>query len=340
MNNVSGERTLEDNGYLSSEFVAERAEFYTDRGNRVVVIGCGDEREPTEESAKTIAEIYPDAMDVRDGYARIYGGSVGIAKNVVIAGVAQYGPSFVEAIGGIAGAHRLLLDGAQAGGSYNRVIPTLHSAADKEEDFAEFNPSSTNSLGCAYAMGVGATSALLIGEDPLIRDIARDNQRKIFGDDAHVDSLLMAHETVLLAGTDGKGSAYALDRKDYADSGLAIMILAGRPHATAKSSGVISNFDLDAVSNSTEANASGKDFYSCDIALITAETLKIFEAYKLDPEILMRAIQLDSTPVRAVLASQDSDAELQGKLDPRNLAMGVIGDPLASIADLRARNAA
>lgn len=113
------------------------------------------------------------------------------------------------------------------------------------------------------------------------------------------------------------------------------MMLAGKPHTAAKGSGLIVNFDSTKVRNSTGANKDGKDFYSNDIAAVTAAVLETFKEYNLDPELLMRAILLDSTPVRAVLASHDNDPQLAGKLDPRNLALGVYGDPQQALSDLR-----
>lgn len=334
MSDQSLQKTIQKPGYLSAEFIAQRAPFYVSYGNKKVLLGCGDDRQVTADSSQKIASQFTDALPVSEGYVSMYGAVAGVAKNVLIAGIAQYGPQFVERIGGFDGAFEKAVKGMLSDDSF--VIPALHSAEVNEGNAAGFNPNAEAKVGCAYAEGVGATSSLLVDEtDPLIRDQAHDDQVVIFGNDEHVDDLMKAHRTFLEKATHSLGSEFIVGRATYAKTHVPIIILLGA-HTSAKTSGLINNFDLHKVRNATAAHDQNKDFYNQDVAIVTAATLDAFKEYNLDPEVLMRAYVLDSTPVRAVLAAGDADPELNGKLDPRNLPMGIVGEPQVALQALRA----
>lgn len=327
----SGSEIFEQSvGYLSPEFIEERTQFYVDRNRKVVMVGCGDDREPTDDSAGTLAAEYPEALNISEGYASVYGGSIGIAKNILVAGTVQYGPSFISRIGGLNGAHAEVLSNMQLSG----MIPTLHSAAKNEESESAFNPDSSLDIGCAYAAGVGATSGLLTAEGSLIRDVARQDQKAVFGTDNHFEDLVEAHRQILENGTEGSGAEFAMSRESYTESEAPIMILAGKSHASAQKTGLIVNLMPNKIRNTAAANKAGKDFYSIDIAAVAQAITESFRQFDLNPELLMRAFLLDATPVRAVLASHDSDPALEGKLDPRNLAMGIYGSSQEALAAL------
>lgn len=333
MSNLSDKNDALEPGYLPAEFVAEREQFYVDHASKKVLLGCGDDRSVTTQSSAKIAAQYADALPLSEGYASMYGAASGVAKNVLVVGVVQHGAAFVEQIGGFDGAFEKAVSGLLADNS--NVLPALHSAESNENDPASFNPHAEGKVGCAYAEGVGATSALLIDEnDPLIRDQARRDQIAIFGNDDHVDELLNSHQIFLEKATRSEGSEFAVGRGAYTTADVPIMILAGA-HTKAKTSGLIHNFDLHKVRSTTVANEQSKDFYNQDIAIVTVATIQAFQEYNLDAELLMRAYVLDSTPVRAVLAAGDADPDLHGKLDPRNLAMGVLGDPQAALISLQ-----
>lgn len=336
MSNIANKTSGQKLGYLSPEFITEREQFFVDRGGKKVWIGCGDDRSATEQSVQALGLLEPEVVSVEDGYASIFGAVAGIAKNILVVGVAQYGPAFVARIGGLDGALQKTIHGLREDDSAAAIMPALHSAESNEGSASEFNPRGTAKVGCAYAEGVGATSALLIDQnDSSIRDQARRDQIEIFGDDRHFDDLLAAHRVVLAAATHGKGKDFAVSRPEYTAVQLPIMILAGA-HTSAKTSGLIHNFKPHTVRNSATANAKEKDFYSQDIADITAAALRAFREYNLDPELLMRAFVLDSTPVRAVLAAADANPELKGKLDPLNLPVGIFGSPQEAVAALQA----
>jgi hypothetical protein len=333
-------QTEAQKGYLSPEFVNEREVFYKERTG-AIYLGCGDDRPPTAASSTALAATHPEAMSVNEGYSSIYGGLAGVAKNVIVTGVAQYGPSFITTVDGFTGAMDTLISYSRADSSDKAIIPTLHSAEGNEQSADNISHTEENqATGCAYAGGVGATGVLLV--DPAnahIRDVARCDQEAVFGqDDEAVDALLKGQKFFV----DTYGADFAVNRAQYiaydtpteTRKAVAMMILAGS-HTHAKTSGVISNFDLDKIGDATAAHQQGKDFYREDIAIAAELALRAFPELKLDPELLLRSFQLDSTPVRAVLVAHDSDASLQGKLDPQELPMGVRGNVRRAIKELQ-----
>jgi hypothetical protein len=323
-------------GQLSPEFIAEREAFFVPQ-EAPVWGACGDDRPATEQSVAELAASAPEVTPANEAYASVFGGAAGMTKNVMLAGIVQHGPQFVAEIGGFEGLYETIVQKLTADTSDQAVYPVLHSAAGNENADGSFCAHGSAATGCAYCGGVGATSALLTDEaSPLIRDVARQDQITIFGDDQHVDSLLAAHSTFLESATAGQGSDFTVDRQAYiaqVEKGRPVMILAGS-HASAKGTGVIANFELGTIGSAGQASAAGKDFYRLDVGQVTAALVRNLPELQLDPEVLMRAFVFDATPVRAVLAAHDADPALHDKLDPRNLGAGFHGDPHAAIAEL------
>lgn len=319
-------------GYLSAEFMKARKAFYVPREGKVFLF-CGDDRPATEASANTLRASHPDVMDVREGYASIYGGFAGAVKNALVTGIVQYGPEFVQRVGGFNGMSEKLLSAANTNEG-DSIIAGLHSAESNEENAANFNARCDNPLGCAYCMGVGATSHLT-ATNTIVSDVARADQVHVFGSDDFFDDLKGAHQMLLEKGTDNKKGNFAVARAEYRELSkqLPVQILQGN-HTSARTSGVISNFDLHTVGSATKAHEAGQDIYREDIAIAAEYVLRALPEYQLNPEILLRAFQLDSTSVRAVLASHDADPSLHGKLDPTALAMGVRGNAQQAIREL------
>jgi hypothetical protein len=325
----TAERVAE--GYVSQEFLDERAGYWVTIGDRRVFVGCGDDRPPTAESAEALMIDTPEnTMSPAEGYMSVYGGAAGEAKTIIVVGAAQYGAEFIHKIGGFDGAMDLVAKG-------KKNLATLHSAEDNEGDPAIFCIHG-GPVGCAYCMGVGATSALIVGEDPTFRNVGRDNQKYVFASDNGFDDLLRGNQLFLTHATGGKGGDFVVDRdayNKYMSNGLRAMILQGT-HIGAKDSGVISNFDRNRVGSATAAHRDGRDFYRLDIAPAAEAILEIMKdsGYKLSAELLMRQLQLDSTPVRGVLVSHDKDETLRGTSDPTKLPMGFVGNPWEAIKQL------
>jgi hypothetical protein len=323
-------------GRLPAEFIEAREDCWVAQTGPAWV-GCGDDREATAMSAQELIHTAPEITPANEAYASIFGGIEGVAKNILIVGSIQY-PDFTKQVGGMNGITDKLIRFAKDNRSTTALSYTLHSAEGNENPDGTFCAHGNSPVGCAYCGGVGATSALLTDEsDSLIRDVAREDQVEIFGSDEGVDALLDAHRAFLVEGTDGKGGDYAVGREDYVEltkKGVPVMILAGQ-HTAAKNTGLVHNFEPSTLGSSQKAAAGDKRFYREDVAAVTADILTIFREYNLNPDLLLRSFVLDSTPVRAVLAAHDSDPELNGKLDPRNLAMGWRGDPRKALEGLR-----
>lgn len=325
-------------GRLTAEFIAEREDCWVEQTGPALV-GCGDDRSATAQSSMELSQNAPELMAASEAYASIFGAEAGVAKNVLIVGVAQYGPQFIRQVGGMHGITDKLHRFSEANQAPKALKYVLHTAEGNENADGSFCAEGNDPVGCAYSEGVGATSWLLVQEDDsLIRDTARQDQLDIFGDDMYVDALLNAHETILRDATDGQGADYKVGRTKFVDrmqAGVAVMTLAGK-HAPAKNTGLILNFETGILGSSQKAAAEQKPFYREDVVAVAADLRTIFKEYDLDPELLMRAFVLDSTPVRAVLTAHDTDPELHGNLDPRGLAMGWRGDVQSAIATLKA----
>ncbi len=333
----SNSETAVELGQAETEFVDQRKPFYVDVSGRRMYAGCSDDRPLTIGSASSLDLIAPaDTMSLREGYASVYGAAAGIAKNIMIAGVVQYGPDFIKETGGLDG---LLIQVVRRmnGRNESGLIVAMHSAANNEDHSHKFSFIKDGPVGCAYGEGVAKTSGLLVAHDPTVRDVARADTARTFGDIRFFDEIINAHEQVLELATNGRGEDYAVSREKYRnlhDAGMPVMILEGKPHAPVKQTGLIANFELGKVRNSQAAAEAGLDFYSNDVAAVVRAILIDFKEYKLMPELLLRAFMIDATPVRAVLAASDADPELAGKLDPRNLKLGIHGDPQRAIAKL------
>lgn len=344
---VAQEVTERPAGYLTPGFVRTRGSCWQPIAiNQSVFVGCGDDRSPTEASAITLLADNAtriEIMDSRVGYASVYGGIAGQAKNALVVGAAQFGAGFIASVGGFDGIMQLLSQNS-------RNIQTLHSAEGNESDQRHFSFDSSASVGCVYAAGIGAMAALLVGSSSTIRDIARLEQRYVFGSDTSFNDLLRGQQAFLDHATNGQGAGFAVDREHYKryidqfNGNLAVMILTGS-HMSARATGVISNFSLNQVGSARRAHEQNLDFYRLDIAVVTDTVLQalsgplqaINKDYVLSPELLMRAFQLDSVPVRAVLVAHDDDPELNGNLDPLHLKIGIRGDQFSALQTLRQR---
>jgi hypothetical protein len=255
---------------------------------------------------------------------------------------AERGSELIQQVGGFEGMLKQVISVMGSDESDQAIIPLLHSAEDNEEADGTFCMHGSSPTGCAYCGGVGATSVLILDESRFFDDgatiasVAEKDQLLTFGERNHVNfsALLMAHQIFLDVATGGVGGNLTVSRQDYIDqinNGVPVMILAGS-HASVDGTGVVHNFVLGDIGSANMANQDGLPFYRQDIAQITMAVLRNFPELNLDPEVLMRAFMLDSTPVRTVLASHD--AALHGSLDPRNLAMGARGNPWVSVEQI------
>lgn len=335
------ETELVEPGYLGTEFIAACDAFFVPRQGRIFG-GCGDDRPLTAESAQALTREYQDltVLDPAEGFASIYGGLAGISKNIAIVGTIQ-DPNFLDKTGGLDGITQALLETMQTDMSEDAVYFGLHSAeadetaASGHEDRVSFCSHGNSATGCAYCGGVGATSAIIAG-DPHAQKTARENQIAIFGNDDDFERFIAAHQQFV----DHEGATRAVDRSAYTallqqpvagTHRLPFMMLEGA-HVSARNSGVIINFDPKSVGSARKAHDAQHDIYREDVAIAAEVARKTFP--HLDAELLLRAFVIDSTAVRAVLASVDADPQLNGILDPTPLAIGVRGDVRQAIKNL------
>ncbi|HSW74622.1 MAG TPA: hypothetical protein VLG16_02005 [Candidatus Saccharimonadales bacterium] len=335
-----------ESGFLPPEFLAEHEQFYVPRNNKQVLLGCGDDRQVTLASAQKLTKKYPEALSPFEGYASIYGGAAGIVKVAHVVGIAQYGKGFYDQVGGFEGLMQDFAAFSAQDKDPEGVIPTLHSAEkseaaaaqkanDKIDASVDLCEHGVGATGCAYCGGVGATSHLL-AHNSLIRSTSHQTLINAFGDDRFHTELSDANGTLAAC----LGEDFNVGRQDYVrytdptdPNHFALMILAG-DHIGARRSGVITNYDLHTVRNSAAAHKASADFYSQDVGIATQVALRAFKRYNLDPEMLLRAFEMDAVPVRAVLVSHDADADLQGKAEPQPLGTVVRGDWRKTLAEL------
>lgn len=334
---LQGERMVTAHGRLLQETVAKYEPIWVPFA-KPVFGGCTDDRFPTAKSAAELQSSNPGVMSPEEAYASIYGGMAGAAKNVLITGIAQYGEGFIAKVGGFEGVLGKLLRYSNTSTNALNVRYLLHSDEANENTDGTFCAHGTEGHGCKYCLGVGAVSSLLTSnEHALIYNVAVDDQKEMFGSDFGLHSLRDSHGIFLANGTNGSGSSFALDRSGFiglSGKGAEIMILEG-PHAPATESGLLINFSTDEVGSAKKAADIGTRVYRADVMVIVRDLLEKFKEYDLDPELLVRSIILESTAVRAVLAAGDKNPELNGKLDPRNLAMGWRGDAQAALQALK-----
>lgn len=291
--------------------------------------GCGDDRPPTDASALELFTSRPDVLNPAEAFASIYGGMPGAAKTVMIVGITQYGKDFYHKVGGMEGLMDKMYRYTIASTDEKKIVYVLHSAEGNENSDGSFCKHGNGAVGCAYCAGIVALSGLLKSDEhKIIHEVALEDQKEIFGSDFGVQNIRESHGSFLhLVRSDDDGE-FTMDRKAFitqVEKGVPMMILAGR-HARARDSGLLLNFNADEIGSSSVASQIGSTMYRKDIMTVVRDLRKIFKEYDLSAELLARSIVYESTAVRAFLAANDADPELNGVLDPRNLAMGWRGN--------------
>lgn len=313
-------------------------------------VDCSDDRVLTPESiAQLMTYAREGMMSPLEGTASIFGGLSGAVVAVLQAGTATYGPNFINAVGGFYGVARQLID--QGDGSFAQ-----HTAEGAEGNPAAFDPNSEEAIACAYNEAIGIVASVLSKrpgageEDSHIQAVAKRDQTVIFGrNDLAVEALFEAtyyvaeHFAELAQLQTGMRGATAEDfkvgRQVYIDLqrekaptsevSVPIEVLAGK-HLPCSKTGVISNFNINQVGRA------GK-FYRLGVGRVADEIMRATRDMNIPAELLVRAIQMDSVPPRAVLYAHDAENGGHGPLDPEGLPMGSIGKPWETIRILDAR---
>jgi hypothetical protein len=348
-------RYASDPDILPPSFVEQHRSDWSKIGpNQDAFVDCSDDRIMTAESiALIMAHSRENMLSPLEGTASIFGGLSGAVMAVLQAGVATYGPKFIGFVGGFHGVARQLIRGGD--GSF-----TWHTAESAEGNAAAFNPKSEAAIACAYNEFIGTVAEVLAKppgihtSDTQMQRVARHDQDRIFGkNDLAVDGLFEAtyhvaqHFAHLARQSTGnrkaKASDFRVDRKMYADfqgekspsgyTSVPIEVLLGQ-HLPCAETGVITNFNLGEVGKAGH-------FYRLGAGRVADEIMKAegIRDLQLPAELLVRAIQLNSVPPRAVLYSHDKvHGKKHGPLDPIGLRMSWIGDPWAAIRELDQRH--
>jgi hypothetical protein len=288
-----------------------------------VITGCSDDRPPTEESADYFEESYENTLPINEGYARIWGGKWGITLAIMATGAAAHGEDFIQKAGGFEG---ILAKVERV--TDKRAVG--HSAEGNEDSPVTFCMHGNKGLGCLACAAMGTAVSLLFNNELVINTAAHD-QQAVMGETDSFERSLQGFKVVKreLARTSNTGMAedFEITRERFAEDiedGGKVMILAGK-HARARDTEVVLNFEPD-VSNPTEALRLGAPLYSVDLTTVAKEVAPLIQEYDLGWKDFMSSVQSITTPVRGALVAHDTDADLQGKIDPSYLKMSVRGD--------------
>lgn len=279
------------------EMSADRQATLVERNpDQVYLYGCSDDRDLTEENAKLISEKYGVEAD---SYLRGYGGATGVARITAVSVAAQYGAEALANYGTDFVAFEA--ETKQRVENTSNVKLAHHSAESNENNPAELDHDSEHGLGCAYCMLVGAVTDLNKPGSP-IDELGRAEETIIFGDDLLLDPVEAANEAVEAQFFGDAKAAFALSRKDLTDLDMPVMILAGK-HAAAADVEVVMNFDPTKVSQPGVANRQGSPMYFIDATATAEMIIRAYPELKLQPRIILAAIDHDARAVREALAS-------------------------------------
>lgn len=322
-------------GALSPAFIADHEKFYAPRDGRAVILACGDDGAPTAASQLEVVESFPEDLMVSpsEGMISIFGQTAGLTLVAMAVGIAVHGPKFFEAVGGIDGLHRQVIDYMRKDNSRHAVRPASHSDSPKEMAASKqgmnylqqkgltFIRSGDDPIGCAYATHIGAIPHA-ITNDRLVRDVATEDIARIAGDEREVEPLIKAHAVLanLIEPT------FAYDRQYIIENGLPALVVKryDTSHIPADVSGVVFNNDPNSIGRA-------HDHYRVDAASGALILRRMLPEYELPTKLLMTGFILDAVPVRALLASHDASGDHTP--DPRRLAIGIRGGSIAEAVD-------
>lgn len=311
---------------------------------------CGDDRPLTAASARQVNAYFANSnparptLDVNRGYGRIYGGLAGLSKNILIAGCVQYGPDFIDRMGGLDGMMKQV-DEVTEGHAL------VHSDEKHEGDDATFSEEGSEAVGCLYCNALGATCDLhsdtnevAIDTNYVISSTAYDDQVRLFGPvttDVMITELFNAQGHLggrLAAQTpDRNPMSYSFGRSRILGAivrqGRPAAVLAGR-HASVGDTLLIKSYHRDRVGNPAEAVKRGMPFYGEDLAHAVHGVGPLLQDHDILPSLVLQATEMDSVPVRAALGAHDEDKHYKGRYDPASLRAGTIGDPVAAATEL------
>lgn len=270
----------------------ERADTFTDVDPTKKYAGfCADDRQPTEASRQA---------NLKEGFAeeyyRIFGGRYGLSKNTAVA-IASVDPAILSKYGGTF----LEFDEEVAGRveQTSGVVFGKHSAEKNEDNPAYLHLGSCLCMGCLYATNIGKVG-LLNFEDPDVDELARMEQKILFGDDDMLSSIKKGNEGFMTGF--GLDEGFSINRDTAVADGSPVSILDG-DHATIDDGVVVvQNYMVGKISNPGEAIKRGIPFYNNDLVAAGRMILNAFPELKIDPRKLLAVMDHDVRATRAALA--------------------------------------
>lgn len=263
------------------------------------LVGCSDDRKPTDESQQLIVDQYGVEPD---NYIRIYGGLHGGARRALVAIAAYYGPEVLAqydgkaGIGGFTGEYKKRVETAV------NVVLGDHSAEGNEGNASALDLESEKGLGCAYCEGICAVTSLCADRQGLAL-LAEDEVPTSLGEPARMDIITEANRAV---GEQFLADGQPVTRHDMIDLNAPVAIYAGA-HAPAEEVKVVLNF-TDNVSSPNKAIATEVPFYCVDVMHELRLAKNAFpELFNNEQilETLAHVIEHDARAVRQALASHE-----------------------------------
>jgi hypothetical protein len=310
-----------DSGLLIPEIDDELRTTYEARQSGTILLGCGDKRSISTESAEYLREkgLF---SGVEQPYLRYFGGAYGPARIALLTAAVQYGPAVLQRMGGdgfVDFTHRF----GDRAAKITDVLVTQHSSLSHEMGEPTLNLALDAPVDCGYATNFGKV-AHLSASTPIER-LVWDEWQGMSGEstkDEEIATYRDAHRQ--FACQFASTPSASISRGDFARLGSPTMVLQEQQTAPEKKLAVV-NFTVDQVSSPHKAQDIGRPYYGVDATQTAEVIMKSLPELHLDPEIILKNMALDSCATRAVLAGGDPNylplqryGDLQTALDYLN----------------------
>lgn len=288
------------------------------------VLSCGDDRGPTAESLKAMAE---QGLPIEGPYLRIFGGIYGATRALLVAAVAQHGEEALQTLG--TDFHELSHEVARRAADRD-VIMMTHSAEGAEGNPTHIDQTAGDKLGCAYGDSIGVV-ANLSAHDQLVIRSAEYEATSLFGSpqDGNVQKVVQANR-VLVDEIFGRQEPMSISKGDVIETKVPGMVLKGA-HAKTEDVKHVYSFSDEELSDPVKAVEQGTPFYDTDLTQVAELLIKSFPELNLDSDLVANAIILDVNATKAALAASDGGAR-----DPQRIVSLRYGDPHKALAHLSA----
>ena len=293
-----------------------------------LVLGCGDDRGCTDESAAALTEL---GLPMDRAFARLFGGKFGAANILAVAAAAQHGPDFVQRRLGTD--FYALSEELSQRAKQHGVYMLAHSAQSNEDNPAQININSENAVGCARIAALGQVNDIAANNQLAIR-VGEADAEAIFGNLETTTSFpelaeKFAQTSNIFFGDNPK--SFAIARDEIIKTNTQAMVLKGS-HAPSEQAKHVINLEWDELSDANEAAVRQIYYYNNDVVVVAAALIKSYPELELDPNILINTMLLDAAATRTALAAGD------GAPDPQRIESLRNGDGREALAYLYSLN--